>query len=65
MARSDNHDLDIVIFEAKKAIDCYEKYLLDVADWRELAKIMKILAETIEKIEGKKKKWVEVKDAVA
>ncbi len=36
-------------------IDCYEKYLLDVADWRELAKIMKILAETIEKIEGKRK----------
>jgi hypothetical protein len=56
MARSDNHDLDIVIFEAKKVIDCYEKYLLDVADWRELAKIMKILAETIEKIEEKRKK---------
>jgi len=54
MARSD-YDLDVLIHEAKKAIDCYEKYLLEVADWRDLAKIMKTLMKTIEAIEKKRK----------
>jgi NADH:ubiquinone oxidoreductase subunit D len=54
VAKTD-YDLDVLIHEAKKAVDCYEKYLLDVSDWRDLAKIMKTLMETIEAIEKKRK----------
>jgi len=54
MAKTD-YDLDVLIHEARKAVDCYEKYLLDVSDWRDLAKIMKTLIETIEAIEKKRK----------
>lgn len=60
----ETQEIDVLLYEAKKAVKCYEDYLLDKADWRELAKIMKILVETIESIEKKRKKWVEEDVAV-
>lgn len=47
-------DLEKIIDQTKKAIDCYEQYLLDKKDWRELAKVMTRLKDTIEEIEVKK-----------
>jgi hypothetical protein len=51
----DNHELDTLSYEARKAVLGYEKYLLDQIDWRDLAKIMTALKETLDAIEGKKK----------
>jgi hypothetical protein len=51
----DSHELDTLVYEARKAVNGYEKYLLDQIDWRDLAKIMTALKETLEAIEGKKK----------
>jgi hypothetical protein len=51
----DNHELDSLAYEARKAVLGYEKYLLDQIDWRDLAKIMTALKETLDAIEGKKK----------
>jgi len=51
----ENHELDSLAYEARKAVNGYEKYLLDQIDWRDLAKIMTALKETLEAIEGKKK----------
>jgi hypothetical protein len=52
----ETQEIDVLLYEAKKVAKCYEDYLLDKTDWRELAKIMKILVETIETIEKKRKK---------
>jgi hypothetical protein len=49
-----NTDLEKLIAQAKRAIDCYEEYLLDKKDWRDLAKTMTCLRDTIEDIEVKK-----------
>jgi hypothetical protein len=51
----DSHELDTLLYEARKAITGYEKYLLDQMDWRQLAKIMTALRETVEAIEERKK----------
>ena len=51
----DNHELDTLLYEARKAVTGYEKYLLDQMDWRQLAKIMTALRETVEAIEERKK----------
>lgn len=51
----ESHELDTLVYEARKAINGYEKYLLDQIDWRDLAKIMTALKETLDSIEGKKK----------
>jgi len=47
-------DLEKLIAQTKKAIDCYEQYLLETKDWRELAKVMTCLKDIIEEIEVKK-----------
>jgi hypothetical protein len=49
-----NTDLEKLIAQAKRAIDCYEEYLLDKKDWKDLAKTMTCLRDTIEDIEVKK-----------
>lgn len=51
----DSHELDTLVYESRKAVNGYEKYLLDQIDWRDLAKIMTALKETLDAIEGKKK----------
>jgi len=51
----ESHELDTLVYEARKAVNGYEKYLLDQIDWRDLAKIMTALKETLDSIEGKKK----------
>lgn len=51
----ESHELDTLVYEARKAVNGYEKYLLDQINWRELAKIMTALKETLDAIEGKKK----------
>ncbi len=48
----DSHELDTLVYEARKAVNGYEKYLLDQIDWRDLAKIMTALKETLEAIEN-------------
>jgi len=53
--RKDNHELDTLLYEARKAVIGYEKYLMDKIDWRDLAKIMTALRETVEAIEERKK----------
>ena len=53
--RKDNHELDTLLYEARKTVIGYEQYLMDKIDWRDLAKIMTALRETVEAIEERKK----------
>ncbi len=53
--RKDNHELDTLLYEARKTVIGYEQYLMDKIDWKDLAKIMTALRETVEAIEERKK----------
>lgn len=54
MKKTEKELQDDLLASAALAVHSYEEYLLDMSDWRHLAKVMTELRKTVEAIDKKK-----------
>lgn len=54
MKKTEKELQDDLLASAALAVHSYEEYLLDMSDWRQLAKVMTELRKSVEAIDKKK-----------